>query len=109
MTFLLYFTFVSIHSLNMGPLVNTDCSQRYGLYAPTSSLVTTDTSYLVGLTLPPLLRAAAAAAALPGLQRTTMKVWRKWLLMQAGLKSVWSASRKTTQTMSLPMWRLRWS
>ena len=44
-TFLIYLcllTFVSIHSLNIGPLVKQDCSQRYGLYAPTSSLVTTD-------------------------------------------------------------------
>jgi len=38
----LVITFVSIHSLNIGPLVKQDCSQRYGLYAPTSSLVTTD-------------------------------------------------------------------
>ena len=51
------------------------------------------TSYLVGLNL------------ILGLQRTTMKVWRKWLLMHDGEKSVLSASRKTTHTISLPIWR----
>ena len=55
------------------------------------------TSYLEGLNL------------ILGLQRTTTKVWRKWLLMQAGEKGVLSASRNTIHTMSLPMWRLRWS
>lgn len=55
------------------------------------------TSYLVGLNL------------ILGLHLTTMKVWRKWLLMHEGEKSVWSASRKTTHTMSFPMWRFRWS
>lgn len=37
--------------LNIGPFSNTDCSQRYGLQAPTSSRVTTDTSYRVGFRL----------------------------------------------------------
>lgn len=36
-----------------------------------------------------------------------MKVCKKWLFMQAGLNVVLSASRKTTQTISLPMWRFR--
>ena len=40
---------------------------------------------------------------------TTMKVWRKWLLMQAGEKLVSPASRNTTHTMSFPMCRFRWS
>lgn len=35
-------TLVSTHSRNMGPFVNLDCSQRKGLYDPTSSLVTTE-------------------------------------------------------------------
>ena len=40
-----------------------------------------------------------------GLHLTTMKVCKKWLLMQDGENDVLSASRKTTQTISLPMWR----
>ena len=38
-----------------------------------------------------------------------MKVCKKWLLIQDGENGVLSASMKTTQTMSLPMWRFRCS
>lgn len=99
--------------LNIGPFSKTDCSQRYGLYAPTSSLVTTDTSYRVGFRL---IRADTRTCCMSNViliwdadakGLTNINVCKKWLFMHAGLNGVLSASRKTTHTMSLPMCRLR--
>lgn len=88
---------VRSHSLNMGPLSKTLCSHKYGLYAPTSSLDMTDTSYLVCFRF------------ILGEVRTKINVCKKWDLIQLGENGVLSASRKTTHTISLPMCRLRWS
>lgn len=99
--------------LNIGPFSNTDCSHKYGLYAPTSSLVTTDTSYRVGFRL---IRADTRTCCMSnviliwdaeGRGLTNINVCKKWLFMHAGLNGVLSASRKTTHTMSLPMCRFR--
>lgn len=98
----------------MAPFSKTDCSHKYGLYAPTSSRVTTETSYRVGLRL---MRADTRTCCMSivificdaaddrGL--TSINVCKKWLLMHAGLNGVLSASKNTTQTISLPIWRLR--
>mgnify|MGYP006864177172 CR=1 FL=1 len=56
-------------------------------------LFETRTSYCVGLNL------------VLGNVLTTMKVCKKWLLIQEGQKGVLSSSMKTTQTISLPMCR----
>ena len=56
-------------------------------------LFETRTSYCVGLNL------------VLGNVLTTIKVCKKWLLIQEGQKGVLSSSMKTTQTISLPMWR----
>lgn len=105
---------VTMAYLNIGPFSNTDCSHRYGLYAPTSSLVTTDTSYRVGFRF---IRADTRTCCMSnviliwddadGKGLTNMNVCRKWLFMHDGLNGVLSASRNTTHTISLPMCRLR--
>ena len=71
----------------------------YTFFTPNKSFFSSNyfTSYLGGLNL------------ILGLVLTTMKVCKKWLLMQDGEKWVLSASKKTTQTISLPICRFLWS